>query len=515
MKKCFRIKDTSIRLRLVISNLIMFFMPFLLVILIAVFSFIGIFYRFDGNSLNAKLNDSLGFMTVYRIQLEVNDLENRIKKMPSGEELDEKALKMCEKLGDKGAVLSVVSGGDILYLTPGYTAEEFKSLAKKITGDNYMYNTGSLYTGPEGTYLTSVSENQSGEKVYVILCDTTLDNIVGGTNKNLPDVALDYLDTLMWILSVLAIIITLATDIILAVFISGSIIVPLEKLKTAAHEIRDGNLDYRIDYEAKNELGDVCADFEEMRHRLKESIEAQQRYETSWKELIAGISHDLRTPLTSIKGYVSGLIDGIASTPEKQERYLKTIYSTACDMENLINELFLFSKLESEKFPFNLEKVDLISYFADCYIELQPKFARNDMDLIIENKIGETAYASVDRLQLRRAVSNIAQNSIKYRNHEQHGTFKITISRSDNGILIELADNGTGVSERELEKIFESFYRSDKARTNVRSGSGLGLAITQSIIERHNGKVWAKGKIGEGLTVSFLLPEWEERDKTK
>lgn len=488
----------------------MFFMPFLLVILIGVFSFVGMFYRFDGNSLSSKLNDSLGFMAVYRIQLEVSDLERYLKEMPVDEKIDEKALEMCRELGDQGAVLAVISGDETLYLTSGYTMDEFQSLAKKITGDNYMYDKGSLYTGPEGTYLTSVSENLNGEKIYVILCDTSLDNIVGGTNKNLPEVALEYIDTMMWFLSVLAIIITLTTDIILAIFISGSIIVPLEKLRKAAHEIRDGNLEYQIDYDAENEFGDVCADFEEMRQRLKESIEAQQRYETSWKELIAGISHDLRTPLTSIKGYVSGLIDGIASTPEKQERYLKTIYSTACDMENLINELFLFSKLESEKFPFNLEKVDLISYFSDCYEEMQPRFARNGMDLIFENKIGETVYANVDRLQLRRAVSNIVQNSIKYRKPDSCGEFRIVLSHSNDGILIELSDNGTGVSEQELEKIFESFYRTDKARTNVRSGSGLGLAITQSIIERHGGKVWASGKMGVGLTVTFLLPEWKE-----
>lgn len=384
-------------------------------------------------------------------------------------------------------------------------------MAKKITGDDNMYRTGSLYTGPEGTYLTSVTENLDGEKSYVVLCDTTLDNIVGGTNKELPDVALAYVDTMMWVLSIFAIIITLATDIVLSILTSRSIIVPLKKLRSAAHEIRDGNLEYHIDYEANNEFGDVCADFEEMRQRLKESVEAQQRYETSWKELVAGISHDLRTPLTSIKGYVSGLIDGIASTPEKQDKYLKTIYSTACDMENLINELFLFSKLESEKYPFNLENVDLAAYFSDCYDELQPLFLRNNMDLFFENKAGNEVFADVDRLQLRRAITNIVQNSIKYRKPDVRGEFRIVLSQSESGVLIELSDNGTGVSEQELNKIFESFYRTDKARSNVRSGSGLGLAITQNIINRHGGKVWASGSIGEGLKVSFLLPSPKER----
>ena len=147
-----------------------------------------------------------------------------------------------------------------------------------------------------------------------------------------------------WVVFIgLAILVTLATDIILVTFISRGILVPLDKLRRATHEIRDGNLDYRVDYEGKNELGDVCADFDEMRLRLRDSVKSQQRYEDNRKELLAGISHDLSTPLTAIKGYVSGLIDGIADTPEKQAHYLKTIYSTACDMDNLVSELFTFS----------------------------------------------------------------------------------------------------------------------------------------------------------------------------
>ena len=131
----------------------------------------------------------------------------------------------------------------------------------------------------------------------------------------------------------------------------------------------------------------MCADFDEMRLRLRDSVKSQQRYEDNRKELLAGISHDLSTPLTAIKGYVSGLIDGIADTPEKQAHYLKTIYSTACDMDNLVSELFTFSKLDLDRIPFYFEQVDLVGFFEDCCDELQPKFATQETEIYFDNQL--------------------------------------------------------------------------------------------------------------------------------
>ncbi|MEI6580086.1 MAG: HAMP domain-containing sensor histidine kinase, partial [Eubacteriales bacterium] len=310
------------------------------------------------------------------------------------------------------------------------------------------------------------------------------------------------------------IITVLVTNGLLAIFSAKGILDPLKKLRTATHEIRDGNLEFKILYESKNEIGQVCSDFDEMRQQLKSSVESQQRYEENRVEMIAGISHDLGTPLTSIKGYTSGLIDGIADTPEKRAHYLKTIYNTANDMDNLVSELSMSSKLDLNKIPFYFEKVDISAFFEDCKEELSTTLARHKIIVIYEEISSCIALVSIDATQFRRAIMNIIDNCIKYKRTDiMESKVKIGLSLEENHhIKIIIADNGLGVPEDELEKIFFRFYRSDKARTNVSSGSGLGLAITRQIIERHNGKIWAQMSELGGLEMIISLPIIEKKD---
>ncbi len=174
-------------------------------------------------------------------------------------------------------------------------------------------------------------------------------------------------------------------------------------------------------------------------------------------------------------------------------------------MDNLVSELFTFSKLDLDRIPFYFEQVDLVGFFEDCCDELQPKFATQETEIYFDNQCAPSAYSSVDRVQMKRAVMNIINNCVKYKKPGVC-TIRITLRMEESDIRIEIADNGMGVSEEDLTKIFDSFYRTDRARTNVRSGSGLGLAITKQIIDRHSGKIWASGSIGKGLTICIQLP---------
>ncbi len=167
------------------------------------------------------------------------------------------------------------------------------------------------------------------------------------------------------------------TNGLLTYFVANSIIKPVRGLSRAAKEISDGNLDYRIQSMGKDELGQLAETFEMMRQKLKEASEDQERYEMNRKELIASISHDLKTPTTSIKGYVKGIRDGIADTPEKMERYIETIYTKANDLDQLIDELFLFSKLELQEVPFHFTDVNLHAYLADFIEELRFDFMQH------------------------------------------------------------------------------------------------------------------------------------------
>ena len=161
------------------------------------------------------------------------------------------------------------------------------------------------------------------------------------------------------------------TNGVLTYFVSRSIIRPLRALKRAAEEIKEGNLDFEIVPHSDDEIGELSTAFEEMRRKLKKSVEVQLQYEENRKELISNISHDLKTPVTAIKGYVEGIMDGVSNSPDKLDQYIRTIYNKAADMDRLIDELFLFSKLDLGKVPFQFEKVDLGQYVLDCAQELQ------------------------------------------------------------------------------------------------------------------------------------------------
>ncbi len=502
----FHLKDISIKTRLIISNILMLIIPCSLVIMITAVIFTGLVYRFDGRDVRTQLTDSLGFISVFQLQYHVNKLEKEVLQAGDAASNNETVMAMCRDIENTGALVAILVEREPVYATDGFSMEEWSNQIKRIARSINFDEDSLLYTNSRGTILSTVTRTADGRHLCILVCDPTLVSVVASTTEDLPKRAFEYMDTMGWVFIGLAILVTLTTDVLLVVFISRGILVPLDKLRRATHEIRDGNLDYRVNYEGKNELGDVCADFEEMRLRLRDSVEAQQRYENSRKELLAGISHDLGTPLTAIKGYVSGLIDGIADTPEKQAHYLKTIYSTACDMDNLVTELFTFSKLDLDRIPFYFEHVDLVGFFEDCCEELRPKFATQETELSFDNQCGESAYASVDRAQMKRAIMNIVNNCVKYK---KPGicTICITLRRDGSSIRIEIADNGMGVSEEDLTKIFDSFYRTDRARTNVSNGSGLGLAITKQIIDRHSGKIWAVGSIGKGLTICILLPE--------
>ena len=262
-----------------------------------------------------------------------------------------------------------------------------------------------------------------------------------------------------------------------------------------------------FEIEHLNELGDTCRDFDDMRLRLRESIEKQQQAEESRKEMLAGIFHDLSTPLTSIQGYLSGILDGVADTPQKREHYLRTAYQTACEMDKLVDSLFLFTKLDVGGVPFHTELVDLGGYLADYCEEAQLRFAPQDFHIRFENRCGGPAFVMIDRFQLGRAVQNLVDNSFKYRKGTPNDELRVVLSREEGAVTIRFADNGLGIAPGEAGKIFESFYRTDPARSAAVKGNGLGLAITRQIIETMGGTIRAAGELEKGLTVTVTLPE--------
>lgn len=305
-------------------------------------------------------------------------------------------------------------------------------------------------------------------------------------------------------------IILILTDGVLTFLVSKSILIPINELKKSSIKIKEGDLDFNVKVYSKDELGELCVAFEEMRFKLKESVDVKLQYENNRKELISNISHDLKTPVTAVKGYIEGIMDGVADTPEKMEKYTKTIYSKANAMDKLIDELFLFSKLDLNKLTFNFEKINLINYLEDCTEELKFDLEKNGIDLvfIIDIDEDEDVITLVDRERLKRVIINLVDNAVKYMDKE-NGMIKIILKASDNNALVEIRDNGRGISKESLPFIFDRFYRTDFSRNSSTGGSGLGLAIAKKIIEEHGGNIMAESELNEGTAIIFTLKRFK------
>lgn len=302
----------------------------------------------------------------------------------------------------------------------------------------------------------------------------------------------------------IVILLMLLIDGILIYWVSKKIIKPLIALKNASTKIKEGNLDFEVKSTTNDEIGELFKEFEDMRCRLKESVEIQLQYENNRKELISNISHDLKTPVTAIKGYVEGIKDGVADTPEKMDKYVKTIYKKASDIDKLIDELSLFSKLDLNKLPFSFESVDIKSYLSDSMEELKFDLEKNNIEIYLRDEIKNKISILADREKLRRVIINIVENSAKYMD-KTSGKIQITLKDLGDFVEFEIKDNGRGINEEDLPFIFDRFYRADLSRNSQTGGSGLGLAIAKKIIVGHGGKMWAQSTGGLGTSIFFTI----------
>ena len=246
-----------------------------------------------------------------------------------------------------------------------------------------------------------------------------------------------------------------------------------------------------------------------MRRRLKESAEERVRMDKENKELISNISHDLKTPMTAIKGYVEGIMDGIADTPEKMERYMRTIYNKTNEMDHLINELTFYSKIDTNRIPYTFSKLNVEDYFNDCAEELSLEMETRNIELVYANYVDSKVQIIADGEQIRRVIHNIISNSIKYMD-KSRGIIQIRVKDVGDFIQVEIEDNGKGIAAKDLTNIFDRFYRTDVSRNSSKGGSGIGLSIVKKIMDDHGGKVWATSREGIGTIMYFVLRKYQE-----
>lgn len=409
---------------------------------------------------------------------------------------DKEFIQQLEKhIGMEHTGLIVRKNRDIIYIS-----EPFKQKAANVSLSPFKgEDIEDTYPDNEENQLLIIrlydfyfSEGSEGS---IFLC---MD--LGSIKKNVATIQFGF--------TILSAIILVITNGVLTIWVYKSIINPLRKLESAANSIKEGNLNHSIENEFKDEFGEVIESFEEMRRRLKSSTQLQHQYEENRKILLSNISHDLKTPITSIKGYVEGIRDGVADTPEKMEKYINTIYKKASEMDALIDNLSLFSKLDLQKYPFDFKKLNIVEYLKDIVEEIRFDVDKKDIELTLKHP-DKSILVTGDINNLRRVIVNIIDNSIKYAG-KQKLAISVQIVERKNDVLIEIKDNGRGISNTEINHIFDRFYRADPSRNTDTPGSGLGLAIVKKIIEEHGGTVWAESKVNNGTSIFFTLKKINE-----
>lgn len=299
------------------------------------------------------------------------------------------------------------------------------------------------------------------------------------------------------------------TGVMLTRWIQRSVFQPVDELNHAMQEIKEGNFEYALQTNDKGEIGDLYRNYEDMRLRLKESTEEKGERERRNKEFLSNISHDLKTPITAIKGYVEGIMDGVTNTPEKMDKYIKVIYNKANDMERLINELTFYSGIDSNRIAYDYHRINVAEYFGDCVEEVGLDLESKNIELNYSNLTPPDTVIIADPEQMKKVINNIIGNSVKYMDKPQ-GVIDIRILDEMDSIHVEIEDNGKGISQKDLPRIFERFFRTDASRNSAQGGSGIGLSIVKKIIEDHGGFIWATSKEGEGTCIHFVLRKYIE-----
>lgn len=426
-------------------------------------------------------------------------LDNLLKKSPERMNINnnEDLLSIIQSIEDTGLEVALRKENDFPYYSKDLIEKSLKVHALDYELNNFK---------PVGTL------DNAGRLYHYLKKDF---QFLDGTNGSF--IILKRESTLLefftkWGVWIILLIVIAAT--MLAIFINRQLtkttIEPIETLQKATQLVENSHaletsLNLLPQPNITKEVYDLQTSFKDMWIKLEKAENLRIEYETNRKELIANISHDLKTPITSIIGYVEGLQDGVANTPEKKEAYLQVVHQKALSLNQLIEELFLYSKLELEEQTFHFKNVSLINFIQsifESYEQMHP-----DVHFIFTHDKLETELATIDPNQMERVVINILENSLKFKDPKKEQLIiNVQLIKNNKSFFLTIKDNGIGISELDLPNVFDRFFRSDKSRTPNIKGSGLGLSIVKEIILKHQGQVTIHSKLNKGTTISIELP---------
>lgn len=499
-------KNLKINTRIIITSLLGIIIPLLLVTMFSGVTMNTVATHFNFSSVTTNtystINQIQWSQTLYGINSELINDNSDNKKL-------EEIKAFVSPLEKFGTQIRIEKNGEIFYQTK--TDTDILETASTLV--NLEEDKNLNYFGDDGLVIVNHATH-ANERYSVIIVnnDYTVNDV------SIRSSAKDITSTLVGRTGLIALVIVLLfviSIVVISFITSQTIVKPIKKISKGAEEIARGNLDYEIEFNSTNELGQTVENFNNMRIRLKQSIDDIQSAQSARQAVVAGIAHDLRTPLTSVRGYAEGLRDGIANTPEKQRQYTEIICESINNTEKILDDLLTISKLELNGFELDKEDVNAKEFFEDGVAELKQVLDAAEFDFTHSCHCSDDTVISIDTDRFERVISNVISNSIKYARENVKGSVHMALSEYERTVIIEISDNGIGVDRQSLPKIFDMMYRADPARTRVAKGSGLGLSVCKQIVELHGGTIWATSRSGHGLSIFISMPKRMNEDEEK
>lgn len=332
--------------------------------------------------------------------------------------------------------------------------------------------------------------------------------VITPTGTVIPGAGRILIQYILWMALIL-----LITAFIIVTLLYNSIIRKVRRMQEATENIRAGNLDFRVDVKGGDELSELAGSIERMKDHLR--ADAMQKLETedAQRKFLSNITHDLKTPLTSVIGYSEGIIDGIAPTPDKQMKYVQTIHNKAIEMNDLLNELSVYNKIDTDSIPYNFANINVKGFFGEFAEETKIEFESQNAEFNYVCDVADDTEMVADPSHIKRVLHNLVSNAVKYRRDDTELKVMLKVSDAGEFIQAEVADNGRGISQEDLPHVFERLFRTDKARNTNIKGSGIGLSIVKKIINDHGGQVWATSNEGTGSIFYFLLKKSSDKEE--